>query len=109
MKRFVSGAPTRHQSYLAGLEMPTLHERRMLTHTHNVGMRRTESGKTFAHHILDGVDQFLHPSLPLSFRRRQVSSISLATFSANSLSSESSLWFFCSVPRSGSMSVRRLP
>src|SRR5713226_6043986 len=45
--------------------MPTLHKRRLLADTHNVGMRRAESGKTFVHHILDGVDQLLHPGLPV--------------------------------------------
>ena len=69
--------------------MPALHERRMLADTHNVRMRRAESGKTFVHHILDGIDQLLHPGLLLWSLRRQLSSISLATFSANSLSSES--------------------
>jgi len=43
--------------------MPALHERRMLADTHNVRMRRAESGKTFVHHILDGIDQLLHPPL----------------------------------------------
>jgi len=53
-----------------------------------------------------GISFFILAS-SLGFCRRQVSSISLATFSANSLNSESSLWFFCSLPRSGSISVRR--
>src|SRR5258706_8980717 len=52
---------------------------------------------------------FFIPASPFWSLRRQLSSISLATFSANSLKSESSLWFFCSLPRSGSISVRRLP
>src|SRR3982074_2181651 len=65
VKRFVSGAPTRHQSHLAWLQMPALHERRMLTDAHNIGMRRTESVKTFADHILDVVNQLLHPGLPI--------------------------------------------
>ena len=45
--------------------MPPLHERRMLADAHDVGMRRAESGKAFAHHILGGVDQLLHLILPV--------------------------------------------
>src|SRR5882757_9803876 len=107
VQRFVSRASTRHQRHLAGLEMPALYKRRVLAEAHDVGMRRAESGQAFTHHIFGGVDQLLHSTLPCASLRRQVSSISRATFSANSLSSESSLWFFCSDPRSGSISVRR--
>ncbi len=61
----MSGAAAGHQSYLAGLEMPALHEWRMLADVHKVGMRRAESGKAFVHHILGGVDQLLHSGLPV--------------------------------------------
>ena len=61
----MSGTPSRHQGNLAGLELPTLHERRMLTHTHDVGMRRAESGKTFAGRIFGIINQLLHPGLPV--------------------------------------------
>ena len=140
MKRFVPRAAARYQGHLAGYQISTQNERRLLAHAHDVGMCRAKSGETFAQHALGGVDQLLHSGLPQNWsvrtflriiislcflfkhdllgkpvplfrimlcRRRQMSSINLATFSANSLSSVSSLRFFCSLPRSGSISVRR--
>src|SRR6266436_2410393 len=68
VERFVSRAPARHQRHLARLEMPALYKRRVLAEAHDVGMRRTESGKAFTHHVLGGVDQLLHPTLPVCDR-----------------------------------------
>src|SRR6516165_9399064 len=106
VQRLVSRAATRYQRDLALLEVPAQHKLRSLAKPHDVGMRCAKAGKTFIHHILDGIDQFLHPSLPALLL--QLSSISLATFSANSLRSVSSLRFFCSLPKSGSIKVSRL-
>src|SRR5260370_3075320 len=64
VKRLVSGAPAGQQSNLAWREMPALHEPRRLAHTHDIGMRRTEYGTTFAHRRVDVVDQLLHPGPP---------------------------------------------
>ena len=41
-------------------------DRRMLADTHNVGMRRAESGEAFVNYILDGVNQLLHAGLPVT-------------------------------------------
>jgi len=54
----------RHQRDLALLEMAAQHKGRGLAEAHDVGMCRAEAGEAFTHHVVDGVDQLLHPFLP---------------------------------------------